>query len=106
MSLGEKGIKMRLILFFGLLSISLCSSAAVYRWVDENGKVHYADEPQQNAELVEVKQNTQNTIALRETKLNSPESQSLIPRLTPQSRLSRLPMKKPFAVMKANSMLL
>jgi len=68
---------MRLILFFGLLSISLCSSAAVYRWVDENGKVHYADEPQQNAELVEVKQNTQNTIALRETKLNSPRESEL-----------------------------
>ncbi|MDP5146441.1 DUF4124 domain-containing protein [Shewanella sp. ULN5] len=63
---------MRLILLLSLLSIALCSNAAVYRWVDENGKVHYSDEPQPNAELVEVKQNTQNTIELREAKIKSP----------------------------------
>ncbi|MCW3172074.1 DUF4124 domain-containing protein [Shewanella subflava] len=63
---------MRLIILLSLLSISFCSSAAVYRWVDENGKVHYSDEPQPNAELVEVKQNTQNTIELREAKITSP----------------------------------
>ncbi|MGZ9899710.1 DUF4124 domain-containing protein [Shewanella gaetbuli] len=63
---------MRLFLLFSLLCISIASSAAVYRWVDENGKVHYTDEPKENAELVEINQNTQNTVELNAVKRNSP----------------------------------
>jgi hypothetical protein len=55
------------ILLFTLLLVSISSTAAVYRWVDENGKVHYSDEAKPNAELVEVKENTQNTIVLNDT---------------------------------------
>ena len=46
---------MRLILLLSLLSIALCSNAAVYRWVDENGKVHLSDrEPEQPVENIET----------------------------------------------------
>ena len=40
----------------GLL-IAFClaaEGAEVYRWVDENGKVHFSDKPKQGAETVEV----------------------------------------------------
>ncbi|ARD20599.1 DUF4124 domain-containing protein [Shewanella japonica] len=59
---------MRLVLIISLIltSIVLSSShATVYRWVDENGKVHYSDEPRENAETVELNQNTQNSISVR-----------------------------------------
>lgn len=59
------------ILLFTLLLVSISSTAAVYRWVDENGKVHYSDEAKPNAELVEVKENTQNTIALNDTPITA-----------------------------------
>ncbi|UJF22452.1 DUF4124 domain-containing protein [Shewanella sp. OMA3-2] len=60
------------ILLLTLLLISISSTAAVYRWVDENGKVHYGDEAKPNAELVEVKANTQNTIAINDALVLSP----------------------------------
>ncbi|WP_269844420.1 DUF4124 domain-containing protein [Paraferrimonas haliotis] len=43
-----------------LLFFSFFSSATVYRWVDENGKVHYSDEPKEgtNAEQVQLKPNS------------------------------------------------
>nr|WP_220753334.1 DUF4124 domain-containing protein [uncultured Shewanella sp.] len=53
-----------------IISLILCSMAisnshaTVYRWVDENGKVHYSDEPKGNAEEVELNQNTQNNISV------------------------------------------
>ncbi len=44
----------RLILL--LISIFLCSQvlAEVYKWVDENGKVHFSDQPQQGAQQIQV----------------------------------------------------
>lgn len=48
-----------------LFSISY-AHATVYKWVDENGKVHFSDEPVKNAEVVEFKKNTQNNIKLPE----------------------------------------
>ncbi|WP_282109161.1 DUF4124 domain-containing protein [Shewanella algicola] len=56
---------MRLILLISLLIISCNSLATVYRWVDENGKVHYSDEPKANAEAVELNENTQNEISIK-----------------------------------------
>lgn len=36
------------------LAASLALAATVYRWVDENGVVHYSDQPHANAEKVHV----------------------------------------------------
>ncbi|MBR9728097.1 DUF4124 domain-containing protein [Shewanella intestini] len=60
---------MRLIILITLLTLSFSSFAAVYRWVDENGKVHYSDEPQSNASEMELNKNTQNTISINPPKL-------------------------------------
>lgn len=38
------------------LACSLALAATVYRWVDENGVVHYSDQPHPNAEKVHVKE--------------------------------------------------
>lgn len=40
------------------LACAGASAATVYRWVDENGVVHYSDQPHQNAQTVEVKPQT------------------------------------------------
>lgn len=56
---------MRLILLISLLIISSNSLATVYRWVDENGKVHYSDEPKANAEAIDLNENTQNKISIK-----------------------------------------
>jgi hypothetical protein len=43
-------------LLFTLMSLacSLALAATVYKWVDENGTVHYSDQPHANAEKVQV----------------------------------------------------
>ncbi|MGX9462151.1 DUF4124 domain-containing protein [Shewanella sp. A14] len=56
---------MRLILLISLLIISTNIAATVYRWVDENGKVHYSDEPKQNAQAINLNENTQNNITIK-----------------------------------------
>ena len=58
---------MRALPLIGLLLVSLFAQAAVYKWVDKDGKVHYSDEPQTNSQVVELKENTQNQI-----KINTP----------------------------------
>src|ERR1700751_5360042 len=46
---------MRTVLFTLMcLAAPLVIAATVYKWVDENGVVHYSDQPHQNAEKVEV----------------------------------------------------
>jgi Domain of unknown function (DUF4124) len=44
-------------LLFTLMSLacSLAFAQAVYKWVDENGVVHYSDQPHPNAEKIHVK---------------------------------------------------
>lgn len=44
-------------LVFTLLSVvcTVSLAATVYRWVNENGVVHYSDQPHQNAQKVELK---------------------------------------------------
>lgn len=44
-------------MLFTLLSVVACTAtvaATVYRWVDENGVIHYSDQPHENAEKVTV----------------------------------------------------
>ena len=38
------------------LGVSLAFAATVYKWVDENGVVHYSDQPHPNAEKLHVKE--------------------------------------------------
>jgi len=44
-------------LLFTLMSVActVAVSATVYKWVDENGVVHYSDQPHENAQKVELK---------------------------------------------------
>jgi hypothetical protein len=37
------------------LACSVAASATVYKWVDEDGVVHYSDQPHENAEKVQLK---------------------------------------------------
>jgi len=37
-----------------ILIVPLASSAGVYKWVDDNGKVHYGDQPQSSQPSVEL----------------------------------------------------
>lgn len=43
-----------LISLAGLLSPALLAGATVYKWVDENGVVHYSDQPHADAQKVQV----------------------------------------------------
>lgn len=65
---------MRSLTLIGLVLFSMLAQATVYKWVDKDGKVHYSDEPQPNAQVVELKDKTLNQIALPlpKTDLNSP----------------------------------
>ena len=45
---------MRSLLFTGLMLASVVASAAAYRWVDEQGNVHYGDRPPAGAERVKA----------------------------------------------------
>jgi hypothetical protein len=44
-------------LLFTLMSVActVAVSATVYKWVDENGVVHFSDQPHENAEKVQLK---------------------------------------------------
>jgi hypothetical protein len=47
---------MRTILFTLMsLACTVAVAATVYKWVDENGVVHYSDQPHENAQKVELK---------------------------------------------------
>lgn len=46
----------RLLFTLFLLAAPLVLAATVYKWVDENGVVHYSDQPHPNAEKVHVKE--------------------------------------------------
>ncbi|MGI9287974.1 MAG: DUF4124 domain-containing protein [Pseudomonadales bacterium] len=46
---------MRALLIFLLLSFPLLSLAEVYKWTDANGRVHFTDQPVDNAETIELK---------------------------------------------------
>lgn len=45
---------MRTLLTLVLLALALPASAVTYRWVDEQGVVHYSDKPHEGAEQIEL----------------------------------------------------
>ena len=47
-----------------ILLLSTHVGAAVYKWVDEQGTVHYSDTPVEGAQQIELKDNTHNTVVL------------------------------------------
>jgi glutaredoxin len=53
-------LRNKLIPFLVLLLLPIISQAEIYRWVDENGKVHFSDKSsdKHEAKKVEVKMNT------------------------------------------------
>ncbi|QYJ85935.1 DUF4124 domain-containing protein [Shewanella mesophila] len=55
---------MRPLLFAILMLLTASATAAIYKWVDKDGKVHYSDSPIENAQAVEFKSNTENQIKL------------------------------------------
>lgn len=55
---------MRTLLLLTLLLLTAFAQATIYKWVDKDGKVHYSDSPMENAQAVELKENTQNQIKL------------------------------------------
>ena len=46
---------MRAVIIFLLLSLPTLSPADVYKWTDANGRVHFTDQPMENAETIELK---------------------------------------------------
>ncbi|MCL1080122.1 DUF4124 domain-containing protein [Parashewanella spongiae] len=52
---------MRLVIL-GLLLLTAIADAAIYKWTDKNGKVHYSDTPIDGAEVVTPAENTLNKI--------------------------------------------
>jgi hypothetical protein len=40
--------------FFCLLAVAAAAAQEAYRWVDEDGVVHYSDRPQEGAEAIEL----------------------------------------------------
>ena len=49
---------MRVAFFLFLLSLTLCSQAAIYKWVDSRGVVHYSDTPTRDAEEIQPSETT------------------------------------------------
>lgn len=45
---------MRATLILLLLSVSMLATAEIYKWTDANGRVHFTDQPVDNAETVEL----------------------------------------------------
>lgn len=58
------------------LACSLAFAQAVYKWVDENGVVHYSDQPHPNAEKIHVQ-------AIQTYKPTGPDTQASGPGATP-----------------------
>ncbi len=45
---------MRNLILLYILTVPIVAHAGVYKWVDENGKVHYGDQPQASQPIVEM----------------------------------------------------
>mgnify|MGYP001827594671 CR=1 FL=1 len=55
------------LLFIALLLLTFVSNGAIYKWVDENGKVHFTDNPPDDThtEEVELRINTYTSVEIR-----------------------------------------
>lgn len=60
--------------FILLLFVALPTSAAVYKWVDEDGKVHYSDSPKAGAEKVVPKKHSNITLVAPSTPVTPAEA--------------------------------
>lgn len=69
-------------LLFTLMSVActVAVSATVYKWVDENGVVHYSDQPHENAEKVQLK--APQTYTAPKTPAESPQPARQAPKPT------------------------
>lgn len=67
------------LVILGFIGMVGDTDAKVYRWVDENGKVHYSDEPKANAEEVDLSEVRENTISLGTTRkiTKAPEPEAI-----------------------------
>ncbi|MCW8903897.1 DUF4124 domain-containing protein [Sedimenticola sp.] len=45
---------MRSVFFICLMSLALCGQAAIYKWVDSRGDVHYSDTPTRDSEEIKL----------------------------------------------------
>ena len=57
---------LRAVLLMSLLSVNIMASAEIYRWTDEQGKIHFTDSPPagKQVEEVEVKTNTYSAVEI------------------------------------------
>ncbi len=69
---------MRSLTLIGLMLFSMLAQAVVYKWVDKDGKVHYSDEPQPDAKIVELKDKTLNQITLPQPKTDMDDASQAI----------------------------
>ena len=83
-------------LLFTLLSISstVALAGSVYKWVDENGVVHYSDQPHENAQKVELKA-PQTYSAPKTTAPTGPQQPQHNPVPKPGSAYSSCAMSEP-----------
>lgn len=51
----KEPMQLQLIAFICLLSINAFSYAGVYKWKDENGKIHFSDKPHKNADEITIR---------------------------------------------------
>ena len=56
--------KLSIIVLFGILVLTLPAHAKIYKWVDENGKVHYTNDPSQVPQTEDAKVKTFGDIKL------------------------------------------
>ena len=68
-------MKKRILSLLAISLFALTSQAAekkkLYKWVDENGNIHYSDEPHQGAEEIEIKEVP--TVKMKTPELNLPK---------------------------------
>ena len=51
-----RGLLTRILVLLTTCAVMFCASADVYKWVDEEGNVHYGDQPQENAQEMKIKE--------------------------------------------------
>ena len=64
------------ILLAVILGMSFHAFAAIYKWVDKDGKVHYSDTPRDGAQLVTPNPNTENAIKFSVPKASRVQQQA------------------------------
>ena len=60
-----------------VLGLNVSAFAAIYKWIDKDGKVHYSDTPRDGAQIVKPKPNTENSIRFSVPVVSEPEQQEL-----------------------------